>query len=130
MLRTIGLIVAAIVLGAGAAVAETLRARAVLAEPLADAEGLTLEATVSDVSRADAPSIFLAGVSFLTSGQPGYEFSITYDPAELQPQAVYALRVALSRDGHLVASTDTHYPVLEGGAAGAEPIEVLLHPVR
>jgi uncharacterized lipoprotein YbaY len=130
MLRTISLCAAMTACACAAAHAEILRASALLTEPVADPDGLILEATVSDVSRADAPSIFLAGVTFQTVGQPRYDLAITYDPSVLQPQAIYALRVTLSRDGRLVATTDTHYPVLADGMASEEAVEVLLQPVR
>jgi putative lipoprotein len=127
MLRAIALFIAASAL---AAQAEALRGSAILDGPVAPSEGLILEATVSDVSRADAPSILLAGITFQTVDQPRYDFMITYDPAVLQPQAVYALRVTLSRDGRLVATTDTHYPVLKDGKPDEVPVEVILHPVN
>ena len=130
MLRTIRPLVAATVLAALPADAETLRGSARLVEPVEPGEALTLEATVSDVSRADAPSILLAGVSFVTSPQSRYDFAITYDPAALQPQAIYALRVTLSRDDRLVATTDTHIPVLDEDAAAEAVVEVLLRPVN
>jgi uncharacterized lipoprotein YbaY len=129
MLRILGLVASAFAFAAIAADAETLRGSAILAAPVTPPDGLILEATVSDVSRADAPSILFAGISFQTSGLPRYDFAISYDPAAQQLQAVYALRVTLSRDGRLVATTDTHYPVLTGGMAGGEVVEVVLKPV-
>lgn len=127
--RALGLATVVTVLLCLPALAETLRGTALLRERIALPEGLTLEATISDVSRADAPAEVLAGITIQTSGQPPFAFEIEYDPAKLQPQARYALRVTLSRDGALLATTDTIHGVLQDGQAEAGPVEVILRLV-
>jgi putative lipoprotein len=127
MLRTIGLII--FTASALAANADTLRGTATLERQVTLPDGLVLEATVSDVSRADAPSVLLADTTFRTSAQPSYDFTISYDPAMLQPRATYALRVTLSLDGRLVATTDTHYPVLRDGMAEDAVVMVVLRTI-
>lgn len=128
MLRSIG-IAAFVTLMALPAMAETLRGTAMLRERIALPEGLTFEASIVDISRADAQALPLAATTFQTSGQPPFAFEIPYDPTALRPEARYALRATLHRDGQLLATTDTLHPVLQDGAPDADPAEVLMRLV-
>jgi len=128
-LRALGVTTLMAALPSPPALAETLHGAALLRERIALPEGLTFEATISDVSRADAPAEVLADVTFQTSGQPPFAFKIEYDPTKLQPQARYALRATLKRNGVLVATTDTITSVLQDGQAEAGPVEVILRLV-
>jgi uncharacterized lipoprotein YbaY/heat shock protein HslJ len=112
----------------GIASAETLRGVAFLHERIALPDGLILEAVIEDIARADAPAERLAATRLETAGQPPFAFEIPYDPAALRPQARYALRVTLHRDGRLHATTDTVHPVLQDGRSA--PVEVTLRLVR
>lgn len=112
---------------AGGGMAETLQGSALLRERMALPDGLTFEAVIEDISRAGAPARRLAGTRFQTTGQPPFAFEIAYDRAALQPQARYALRATLHRDGRLFATTDTVHPVLEDGVA--DPVEVVMRLV-
>lgn len=128
-LRALGVTTLMAALPSPPALAEMLHGTALLRERIALPEGLTFEATISDVSRADAPAEVLADVTFQTSGQPPFAFKIEYDPTKLQPQARYALRATLKRNGVLVATTDTIHSVLHDGQAEAGPVEVILRLV-
>lgn len=75
-----------------------------------------LTATLEDVSLADAPSVTLGEVRMKTDHAPPYAFSIPYDPAKIQAQNVYAVRVQITLDGKLLMVSDTHTPVLTRGA--------------
>lgn len=88
-----------------------------------------LTATLEDVSLADAPSVTLGEVRMKTDHAPPYAFSIPYDPARIKAQNVYAVRVQIRRDGKLLMVSDTHTPVLTGGAPDrAELILKVLPP--
>lgn len=69
------------------------------------------EATLEDVSRADAPSQVLGRVRIEPAGQPPYRFSIKYDAARLQPNRNYAIRARLAHEDRLLFTTDRNYPV-------------------
>ncbi|MFY8207426.1 MAG: YbaY family lipoprotein [Arenimonas sp.] len=75
-----------------------------------------LTATLEDVSLADAPSVTLGEVRMQTDHAPPYAFKIPYDPARIQPQNVYAVRVRIMLDGKLLMISDTHTPVLTRGS--------------
>ncbi|MGB2893571.1 MAG: YbaY family lipoprotein, partial [Albidovulum sp.] len=73
--------------------------------------GLTFEAIIEDISRAGAPAEALARITIENPGQPPIDFAIEYDPADLQPQAIYALRATIRRSDMLLFTTDTITPV-------------------
>lgn len=125
--RYFGLCGVLVALLAGTATADTLRGSAMLRERIALPDGLTFEAVIEDISRADAPAERLAATRFETSGQPPFAFEIPYDPAAIQPRARYALRATLHQGGRLFATTDTVHPVLTEGTA--EPVEVVMRLV-
>jgi putative lipoprotein len=83
------------------------------------------EATLEDVSRADAPATVLGQATIEGAGP--YEFSIAYDPSRIDERMSYSVRGKVSVDGQLTFTTDTAYPVLTRGA-GAD-VELLLKRV-
>ena len=121
------LIAALAAISAGPASAETLSGVAVIDTGMAAPSGSTFEAVIEDVSRADAPAQVIAGTVIGTPGGPSIAFAIDYDPADLQPGAIYALRATIRQSGDLIFTTDTFTRVLRDGAA--EPVEVRLRPV-
>jgi len=68
------------------------------------------EATLEEVSRADAPSLVVASTSVTSPALP-IVFSIPYDPARIQANGRYVVRGRITLDGQLVFSSDTAYPV-------------------
>lgn len=80
------------------------------------------EATLEDVSRADAPSRVLSRARIEPAGQPPYRFSIKYDAAQLQPDRNYAIRARLAHEDRLLFTTDRNYPVPPPG----QEVEMLL----
>src|ERR1700709_2047290 len=50
------------------------------------------EATLEDVSRADAPATILGQARIEQPGNPPFHFTIQYDPALVLPTHVYAIR--------------------------------------
>jgi putative lipoprotein len=80
------------------------------------------EATLEDVSRADAPSQVLGRARIEPAGQPPFRFSIKYDAARLQPNRNYAIRARLTHEDRLLFTTDRNYPVPPPG----QEIDMLL----
>lgn len=121
-------LIAAMAALAGPAFADTLNGRAMIAIRTALPPGLTFEAVIVDMSRAGAPAEVIGRTVIENPGQPPIDFTIDYDSADLQPQAIYALRATIRRSEVLMFTTDTVTPVLTGGAQG--PVEILLRSVN
>lgn len=71
-------------------------------------------ATLEDVSRADAPSTVI-GTARVASPSVPVSFKIDYDPARIHPKGRYVVRGRIQLNGTLMFTTDTAYPVLQGG---------------
>ncbi len=85
------------------------------------------EATLEDVSKADARAEVLGRATIERPGAPPFRFTIDYDPARIEPRHRYALRATIRARGRLLFTTDTHYPVLTHGAP--ESADLLLRRV-
>lgn len=96
-------------------------------ERLAPAPGVRLEASLLDISRADASAAIVGKTVLEDVGQPPYRFTIAYDPRAIVPSHRYAVRVVLMKDTRLLFTTDQVYPVLTGGSTA--PVQVLLKRV-
>jgi putative lipoprotein len=72
------------------------------------------EATLEDISRQDVAATVLGKVRI--DGPGPYEFSIPYDPVQIDERMSYSVRGRLSVDEQLMFTTDTNYPVLTRGA--------------
>lgn len=77
------------------------------------------EATLEDVSRADAAAIVLGRSRTEQPGNPPFSFSIPYDPTRIQPTHVYAVRAQVTVSGKLMFTTDRRYEVLTQGHGSA-----------
>lgn len=75
----------------------------------------TFEATLEDVSRADAPASVLGQARIEQPGNPPFHFTIQYEPTQIQPSHVYAVRARITSGGHLLFITDQRYQVLTQG---------------
>jgi putative lipoprotein len=93
-------------------------------ERLALAPGVRLEASLLDVSRADAAAASIGKTVLEDVGQPPYRLAIAYDPAAIVANHRYAVRVVLMKDTRLLFTTDQVYPVLTGGNPAS--VQVLL----
>lgn len=120
----LGLSAAGLSMPAGAA---TIQGSATYRERIALPPDAVFEATLEDVSRADAPSTVLGRVRLEPAGLPPYRFAIEYDEAAIQPGRRYAVRANVSRAGQLLFTTDRAYPVLGENSA---PPEIVLVPAR
>jgi putative lipoprotein len=73
------------------------------------------EATLEDISRVDAPASVLGQARIEQPRNPPFHFTIHYDPAQIQPNHVYAVRARVTEGGHLLFTTDQLYQVLTQG---------------
>jgi putative lipoprotein len=96
-------------------------------EPLPLTAGTTFEATLEDVSRADAPADVLGRTLIESPGAPPIQFSIPYDADRIDPKHRYAVRARVTLGDELLYTTDTHYPVL--GTSQLEHADLLLRKV-
>lgn len=109
---------------ASAAGAATLSGSASYRERMALPPGAVFEATLEDVSRADAPATVIGRARLEPAGNPPFLFTIEYDDAKLQAGHRYNLRATVKNDGQLLFTTDRSYPVLQG--KGDAPVQMLL----
>lgn len=84
-------------------------------ERLALEPGVRLEASLLDVSRADAAAVVVGKTVLEDVGNPPYRFTIAYDQAAIGANHRYAVRVVLMKDSRLLFTTDQVYPVLTDG---------------
>jgi putative lipoprotein len=100
----------------------TVRGEATYRERIAVPPGAQLEVLLLDVSRADAPSETLGGVTLSDTGQPPYPFEIAYRPEQIIESHTYVVQARLTHEGRLLFITDQAYPVITRG----HPSEVQL----
>ena len=100
----------------------TVRGEATYRERIAVPPGAQLEVLLLDVSRADAPSQTISGVTLSDIGQPPYPFEIAYRPDQIVSSHQYVVRARLMHEGRLLFTTDQAYPVITRG----HPTEVQL----
>jgi putative lipoprotein len=84
-------------------------------ERMALPPGAVLEATLQDVSRADAPAVVIGQMRVEKPGNPPIEFQIAYDPSRIDSSRSYAVRAGITVNGKLFFTTDQSYPVLTRG---------------
>jgi len=101
-----------------------VRGTATYRERMALPPGAVLEATLQDVSRADAAAVEIGRARVENPGNPPIKFEIPYDPSRIDSTRSYAVRARITVDGKLFFTTDQHYPVLTAGK-GTE-VELLL----
>ncbi|WP_172202381.1 META domain-containing protein [Niveibacterium sp. COAC-50] len=109
---------------ASAAGAATISGSASYRERMALPPGAVFEATLEDVSRADAPATVIGRARLDPAGSPPFMFTIEYDGAAIQAGHRYSLRASVKNDGQLLFTTDRSYPVLQG--KGEAPVQMLL----
>ncbi|QNI38014.1 META domain-containing protein [Edaphobacter albus] len=73
------------------------------------------EATLEDVSQVDAPASALGQARIEQPGSPPFHFTIHYDPTQILPNHVYAVRARIMVGGHLLFTTALRYQVLTQG---------------
>ncbi len=69
--------------------------------------------TLSDVSLADAPSKTITEETFEAGEKSSpFDYSLTFNTADIQPNHTYAVRATIKIDGKLRFTTDTSYTVI------------------
>ena len=84
-------------------------------ERIALPAGAVFEATLEDVSRADADATILAKARVEHPTNPPIIFEITYDPAKITAGHSYLIRGRITVEGHVFFATTNAYPVLTQG---------------
>jgi putative lipoprotein len=93
----------------------TVRGEITYRERIAVPPGAQLEVLLLDVSRADAPSEKISGVTLSDIGQPPYPFEIAYRPEQIIASHTYVVQARLTHQGRLLFITDQAYPVITRG---------------
>ncbi|MEH6583252.1 MAG: YbaY family lipoprotein [Halioglobus sp.] len=135
--RAVGLIVLAGLLiacseGAGTfdtdgrqdAVVGKVEGAVVYRERMALPPGAIVEVELQDISRADAPASVMATLALTPEGGPPYNFSIEYDPAQIDEQMRYALHATIRLDDRLLFTNMDYIDAFSGN-----PVEVLVQRV-
>ena len=104
------------------AMAQSIQGTATYRERMALPPPAVFEASLEDVSRADAPSETIARTSISSPGNPPIAFTIAYDPTKIQSKRTYVVRARILADGKLLFTMDTATRVITGGS----PTEVSL----
>jgi putative lipoprotein len=99
-----------------AASAGTVTGTAAYRERIALPPDAVLEVSLEDVSRADAPADLIGRATVDPAGQVPIPFSISYDPARIDPSHRYSVRARITRQGELLFTSTTFHPVLTHGA--------------
>jgi putative lipoprotein len=79
-------------------------------ERIALPAGAVFEATLEDVSRADAKADVIANARIAQPGNPPIAFVIPYDASLIDPKRRYAVRARITVDGRLLFIADQRYP--------------------
>jgi uncharacterized lipoprotein YbaY/heat shock protein HslJ len=110
-----GVLASFIGLSAEAAMAQTIKGSAAYRERMALPPDAVFEATLEDVSRADAKAETIAQTRIPSPGNPPIVFTIVYDPAKIVPGNRYAVRARVLVNDTLLFSSDSSNPVLTQG---------------
>jgi NAD(P)-dependent dehydrogenase (short-subunit alcohol dehydrogenase family)/uncharacterized lipoprotein YbaY len=97
-------------------------------ERMALPPGAVFEATLEDVSRADAKAVVLGTARVENAGSIPIRFEIPYDAKAIVANHTYAVRGRILVDGRLAFTTDKVYPVLTRGAG--DVVDLLLVRAR
>ena len=84
-------------------------------ERIAMPPNAVFEATLEDVSKADAPGEVIGQARIEQPGNPPIRFEITYEPARIISSHHYAVRGRILVGGKPFFITDRSYPVLSAG---------------
>jgi putative lipoprotein len=110
-----GVLAFSIVLTAAAATAQSVQGTATYRERMALPADAVFEATLEDVSRADAPPVVVAIQRVPSPGDPPIAFTIAYDPGRIAPDHRYIVRARILAGGSLLFTSDTAPSVITRG---------------
>jgi copper homeostasis protein (lipoprotein) len=109
---------AALLLAGCATRTATVTGSASYRERMALLPGAVFEATLEDVSKADAPAEVLGRAQIEDPGNPPFDFAIPYDPKQILTDHSYAVRARILSGSEVLFTTDASYPVLTQGHGG------------
>ena len=112
----------------GAASADVVSGVAGYRERIAMPPGVVFEASLEDISIADAPSVTIGTFRIKNAGNPPYEFEIEFDPSVIDERHRYSIRAELRLDDKLLFTSDTVAPVLTQGAGNSAEITMVRVP--
>ncbi len=125
---------------ANTAMAQSVTGTATFRERIALPPAAVFEAVLEDVSRADTMAIRVAQTRFAAFGNPPIAFTIVFDPARIDSNRTYVVRVRILLDEKLLFTTDTAIPVITRGnptrvsillrSTAAAPIPVDTRPLE
>jgi putative lipoprotein len=101
--------------GSDASLESAVKGTATYRERMALPRDAVLEATLEDVSGADAAADVIGQTRVEDPGNPPIRFEIRYDPSRIDPSRRYAVRARIMVGGKPFFTTDQHYPVLTAG---------------
>jgi uncharacterized lipoprotein YbaY len=104
----------------------TLSGTASFSESEALPPGAVFEATLEDVSKADA-ALVIARARVVSPGQSPIPFAIEYDSPRIHPTHRYAVRARIVSGDVLLFTTDQQYRVLD--ATGSTHVDLVLRKV-
>jgi len=105
--------------------AAQIRGTATFRERISLPADAVFEATLEDVSRADAPSGVLGRARIRGPGNPPLKFQIPFDPSRVDPGHRYVVRARVFVGSRQLLATDQSYPVLTSG--NGRQVSLLLH---
>jgi putative lipoprotein len=105
-----------LVLVASTATAQSIQGTATYRERMAVPPAAVFEATLEDVSRADAPADTIARTRLTSPGNPPISFTIAYDPSKILPERRYVVRARILLDAKLLFTSDPATPVITRGS--------------
>lgn len=86
------------------------------------------EGILEDVTIADAMAREVARTTMAHPPNPPIRFSLTFDPAKIDPRRIYSVRAHILVDGKLWFISDALHPVLTSGAG--RKVDIALRMVR
>lgn len=84
-------------------------------ERIAAPPDVRLEVVLEDISRQDVAAERLGDAIFEEAGQPPYDFSIKYDPTQIDPRHTYRVAARLYDGKDLLFVSDQIHQVITGG---------------
>jgi putative lipoprotein len=83
-----------------------------------------IDVILEDASRMDVAATVIAETSFKAEGAPPYAYSLQYDPAKIQPNMRYGMRVRIEANGQLMFINTEHIPAFAQDSG--EPVDVMV----
>lgn len=129
MKQTLARSIAAAVIATSASplFAGTVTGTAFYRERIALPPDAVFEATLQDVSMADAAAKIIGTTSYVSGGTMPFAFTINYDDKVIKPGHSYAVRATIRHQDNLLFTTDTHVPAF--GSNGPITLQ-LVHVAR